>query len=224
MRLAFACSVAMALFAGCAGVPPPAAASRFSGTLTWPDGGALPPGSELVVELRAGPGPDAAVLAERRAPVGGRSAPLPFELQVEPNSERPADLQHATTPAPRLRAGILQRGRPLWATAPLAVDADAGPVALGQLPMAAVEFMAFASTLRCGDQTLTMGFDGDELLLHIGDERLHLRAPPGGPYTLFTVPGDPGTSFLSQQRGGTLKLHGRILPECTDAATPAPLR
>jgi heat shock protein HslJ len=81
--------------------------------------------------------------------------------------------------------------------------------------------MAFASTLHCGDQVLTMGFDGDTLLLHIGDERLRLHAPTGGPYTLFSVPGDPGTSFLSQSRGGTLKLHGRFLPECTDAATPA---
>ena len=217
-----ACSVAIALFAGCASAPSPAAGSRFSGSLTWPGGDILPAGSELVVELRAGPGLDAAVLAERRAAVGGRSAPLPFELQVDPKidtaPDRPASAQ---TPAPRLRAAILQRGRPLWATAPLPVGADAGPVALGLLPMTAVEFMAYPSTLHCGDQTVTMGFDGDELLLHIGDERLRLRAPPGGPYTLFTLASDPRTSFLSGQRGGTLKLHGRFLPECSDAATPA---
>lgn len=101
---------------------------RITGALTYLPRVALPPDSIAVVELREGPDPDDAVVAEQRIALKGRQVPVPFELTVDGSLL-------ARQPDYAFRGGIVHRGEPIWLTDTVPVNVNVGHVELGTLRM-----------------------------------------------------------------------------------------
>jgi uncharacterized lipoprotein YbaY len=187
----------------------------ITGQLTYLPRIALTPDSLAIVELRDSASADAPVVAERRMALQGRQVPLPFELGVDRATLVPG-VRYA------VRGGILAAGRPSWATEPLVVDTAAETIELGELVMTPVRARGFASTLRCGDLTITVGFQGDLLRLEAGAEAIDLKQVESASGARFSAGTEPPTTFWSKGERATLVLHGVTYPECVVQRAEAP--
>ena len=218
---------------GVPGAPAPAAGSTAAGeqrvvrgTLTYRERIALPPEAVAIVELRQGADETAAPLVERRIALEGRQVPVPFELVVD-ESRLAAEGDY------RLRGGLLVAGRAAWASELVALPAGPGPHELGSLLLQRVRPLAFPSYFRCGERTLSVGFEGEQAVLRIdGQERAGGSAQAGGPEqdlslvqarsasgARFVAEGDPSTEFWTKGEQAWLTLRGVKWPECV--AVPA---
>jgi heat shock protein HslJ/uncharacterized lipoprotein YbaY len=209
---------ALAILAlGLASLPAQAAGDTLlvKGQLTYLPRIALAPDSIAVVELRDSTSTDAPVVAERRMALQGRQVPIAFELGVDRAVLAPG-VRYA------VRGGILSAGRPSWASEPLVVDTAAEALELGELVMTPVRARGFASTLRCGDRTITVGFQGDLLRLEADGEAIDLQQVESASGALFSAHTDPPTTFWSKGERATLVLHGVTYPECVTQRAEAP--
>jgi len=126
-----ATALAVLVLVGCATEPSGAREHdtlRITGALTYLPRVALPPDSIAVVELREGPDPDDAIVAEQRIALKGRQVPVPFELTVDGSLL-------ARQPEYAFRGGIVHRGEPIWLTDTVPVSVNVGHVELGTLRM-----------------------------------------------------------------------------------------
>jgi heat shock protein HslJ len=80
--------------------------------------------------------------------------------------------------------------------------------------------MGFASTLRCGDRELAVGFFEANAVLHVEGRRTVLEPVPSASGARFEAPGDPGTWVESRGNSFLVSLDGTRLPECS-AVPPA---
>lgn len=182
---------------------------------------ALPPDSVAIVELRESAG-NGQVVAEWRRTLGGIQVPIRFEMPFDPR-KLSADQRYA------LRGAIFAGGQPAWAS-------EAKPVALGNesvdagaLLLAPYEFLAFASTLRCGDRTARFGIgkrDGRDVpRLVVGDRRYDLREVASASGARYEAIDDPRTSLWNKGNRATVTLDGVAWPDCVmqpaDSAAPA---
>ena len=212
-RVAMWMAAAAAVFslAGCAGEPavtPPTLSIK--GALTYRERIALPPDSVAIVELRDISSADAAVVAEQRIALAGRQVPVPFELSVD----------RATLSAGKffaVRGAILLGARASWVGASIAIDPTQPAIDLGVLNMTRVEPLAFASTLRCGDQLVMVGMAGDALTVVVDSTRYPLRPVVSASGARYEAVGDPTTTFWSRGERATLVVKGTAYPECLRA-------
>ena len=195
------------------------------GKLSLPPGTQAPARSETVVELRDVSAPDGAVVAELRTPLRATQAATPFTLVVDRSKLR-AGKSYA------VQGAILEGAAgATWVTRPVPVDPKAAQVDVGELLLEPFQAMGFASTLRCGTQYVTIGFQGELMLLKVGARTLELKQAPAEQGTRFVAVGDPSTSVLTEGDTTTLVLKGRTYPVCVLAralpsskrsAAPAP--
>ena len=177
---------------------------------------ALPPASVAVVELRdAAAPPEASAVAELRTALQGRQVPVPFELLIDRAVLAP-DARYA------IRGGILLDGRPIWASEPRGVDTAGNLVEVGTLELAEVQSSGFASTLRCGDLLVTVGFVGQQARLEVDGAVLDLDPVEAASGARFADGAEPPTSFWSKGDRAQLVLRGVEYPECE--AEPVPPR
>lgn len=181
-------------------------ARNLDGMLTYMTRDALPAGADVVIEAR---GLQDTMLAEARFQTGGGQVPLPFSLTLP-------DGVGAT-----VRAAIVVDGQPLWVSDAIVVAAGQDPVALGEVVMSRFQPMGFASTLRCGETRLRVGFFEDRAVLETDTDRLVLSQVRAASGAKFEDPEDPGTYYWSQGDTALVSLEGDLLPECV-AVPPEP--
>ena len=214
-------SIGVVLFlAGCAGdveTKPPAQTHTLSikGELTYRERIALPPDSVAIVELRDVSSASGAVITERRIPLAGKQVPIAFELTVE-------RVALAAGKAYAARGGVQQGARVSWASAAIAIDPTQAAIDLGMLNMTRVQAEAFSSTLRCGDQLVTVGMVGDAVQLTVGETRYALRQVEAASGAKYAAVDDPTTTFWSRGDRAMLAVKGTRYPECVRADVAAP--
>ena len=185
---------------------PAAVARPVEGMLTYLARVALPAGAEIVIEAR---GLQDTLLAETRFQTGGRQVPLPFALTLPDGVSA------------RIRAAVVMDGQPLWVSDAITVTAGDTPVALGEIVLNSFQPMGFASTLRCGDVRLRVGFFEDRAVLETETDRLILSQVPAASGAKFEDPADSGTFYWSRGDTALVSLAGEELPECV-AVPPEP--
>lgn len=225
LRLAIALTAALVLGACATGVgtrvepggaPPLADRTQpftITGTMAYRERIALPPDAIAVVELREGPGAEGRVVAEWRAALKGRQVPIPFELNVD-RAKLVAGARHA------LRGAILAGGRPAWTTGPVAIDPSTAALDVGLLRLARARPLAFASTLACGERSVTVGHVGDTMRMEAGGETFELRPVRSASGARYEAVGDPSTSFWSRGDRATVVVRGQTWPECVAERAP----
>ena len=200
LRLATVSAMAVSLLATAATARP------VEGALTYLARIALPAGAEIVIEAR---GLHDTLLAETRFQSGGKQVPLPFSMTLP-------DGVSAT-----IRAAVVMDGQPLWVSDAMMVAAGSAPVALGEIVLNSFQPMGFASTLRCGDVRLRVGFFEDRAVLETDAARLILSQVPAASGAKFENSADPGTFYWSRGDTALVSLAGEALPECV-AVPPEP--
>ena len=183
-----------------------ATARPVEGALTYLARIALPAGAEVVIEAR---GLQDTPLAETRFQTGGKQVPLAFALTLPDGVNA------------RLRAAVVLDGQPLWVSDAITVPAADTPVALGEIVLNSFQPMGFASTLRCGDTRLRVGFFEDRAVLETETDRLILSQVPAASGAKFADPADEGTFYWSRGDTALVSLAGTQLPECV-AVPPEP--
>lgn len=183
-----------------------AQARPVEGRLTYLARVALPAGAEVVIEAH---GLQNTLLAETRFQSGGKQVPLPFAMTL------PDDV-NAT-----IRAAIVSDGRPVWVSDTVSVTAGDTALDLGDITLNAYQPMGFATTLRCGDTRLQVGFFESRAVLETDTERLILSQVPAASGAKFEVPGDADTFYWSRGDTATVSLQGELLPDCV-AVPPEP--
>lgn len=212
---------ALLLLTGCAidagekaAVPPPTL--TIKGALAYRERIALPPDSVAVIELRDSVSGDGAVVVEQRIRLAGKQVPVPFELPVD-RAALVADTSYG------VRAAILQGARASWASEGVAIDPAQAVIDLGTLTLTTVQPLAFASTLRCGDQKVTVGMAGDSLNLLVDGASYSLYPVSTASGAKYEAAGDPTTTFWSKGERARLVLKGKTYPECVRADAAAPV-
>lgn len=189
---------------------PPLPAREITGQLQPPPSPALPPDATLLLELRDHRG---ALVAETRLPAATLDAAEGFRL------EAPDDV------ALTLRAAVFDGARPLAMLGPVAVPAGDGPVALGPLNLEPHAQMGFASTLRCGETGLRLGFIGGKARLQTrAGDIIDLQPEPAASGARFRAA--DGSEFRSKGDAATVTLAGERLAPCVlvPETPPLPLR
>lgn len=181
-------------------------ARSLDGALTYLTRDALPAGVDIVIEAR---GLQDTPLAETRFQSGGQQVPIPFSMTLP-------DGVSAT-----IRAAVVLDGQPLWVSDAIVVAAGSAPVALGDVVMNRYQPMGFASTLRCGDTRLKVGFFEDRAVLETDTDRLVLSQVIAASGAKFDDPADPDTYYWSKGDTALVSLKGELLPECV-AVPPEP--
>ncbi len=201
--------VAVAL--ACLGLASPLAAQdgirMLDGSLTYRERMALPADALVVIEARDARG---RLLGEATLATRGSQVPLPFALGIPEGSV--ADL----------RAAIVVEGQPMWFIADVAVPAGTEPVSLGEIVLRRFVPMGFASTLRCGQRELRVGFHGPNAVIDIDGERRVLVQVPAAAGARFEAPEDPGTWVWSRRNRALVSIGGEGLPECAIVPPEAP--
>lgn len=190
-----------------------AQALAIKGTMAYRERIALSPDASAVVELREGPGTGGRIVAEWRAALKGRQVPVAFELNVD-RAKLVAGARHS------LRGAIFVGGRPAWITEPVAIDPSSAAIDVGLLRLVRVQPLAFASTLVCGDRTVTFGHTGSTTRMEAGGETFDLRPVRSASGARYEAVGDPSTSFWSKGDRATVVVRGQPWPECVPERAP----
>jgi hypothetical protein len=199
---------------------------RIEGCIAPASGVVLPADASWIVELRDDASGTA--LAEQRQAPSAPAWPAPFTLRVDAARLHPGR-------AYSVRAGALVQGRIGWLSparpVPLGQEAS---VDVGMLSLWPYRFPgAFTSTLRCGDQEVTLGYVGKRLRLSVGGETFDLdldhdhdrdrdldRGVPASAQR-FARPGDATTVVVIDEHGASVSVHGRVLAGCVDPGAPS---
>lgn len=200
MKMQWIMAVVAALAAG------PAMARTVEGSVTYLARIALPDDALIIIEAR---GAGDHLLAEHRFHPDGQQVPLPFALDI------PDDMD-AT-----LRAAIVTDGAPRWVSGDIAVDAGRDPLRLPEIVLSAYQPMGFASTMRCGDRQIRVGFFGPDAVLEVDGQRRVLQQVPAASGAKFQAADDPNTFFWNRGNRAQVSIAGDALPEC-DMIAPAP--
>ena len=186
----------------------------IKGAMAYRERIALPPDASAVVELREGPGTGGRVVAEWRAALKGRQVPVAFEMNVD-RAKLAAGVRHS------LRGAIFVGERPAWITEPVAIDPSSAAIDVGLLRLARVQPLAFASTLICGDRSVTFGHVGSTTRMEAGGETFDLRPVRSASGARYEAVGDPSTSFWSKGDRATVVVRGQPWPECVPERAPS---
>jgi len=200
---------AMAL--GSLGLAGPLAAQddfrMLDGSLTYRERMALPADALAVIEARDARG---RLLGEATFATRGAQVPLPFALGIPEGFD--ADL----------RAAIVVEGQPMWFTVDVPVSAGTEPVSLGEIVLRRFVPMRLASTLRCGQRELRVGFHGPNAVIDIDGERRVLERVSTASGVRYEAPEDPGTWVWSRRNRALVSIDGEELPECAIVPPEAP--
>ncbi|NCA71946.1 MAG: META domain-containing protein [Sphingobacteriia bacterium] len=193
------------------------ASLQVTGELTYLARIALPPESQVVVEVSDPAVPNGQTLVEQRIELDGRQVPIPFALSIE----RAALTDDA--PAPEVRGAILSEGLVRWLLEPTPIDLTSNSIALGALIMRQFEPIEMTQSLICGEQPIRMGYRDQWARLEIGTRQFDLRQTVAASGARYVALADPTTSFWSKGEGGWLEVAGIAFPQC-DQVSPEQAR
>jgi heat shock protein HslJ/uncharacterized lipoprotein YbaY len=177
------------------------------GSLTYRERMALPDDALAVIEARDARG---RLLGEATLGTRGAQVPVGFQIAV------PAGLDV------ELRAAFVIDGRPAWYASDVAVSAGTDPVALGEIVLSRFVPMGFATTLRCGDRELAVGFFEANAVIEVEGVRTVLEPVTTDAGLRFEATGDPGTWVSNRGDAVSVSLDGEALPECSVVPPKAP--
>jgi uncharacterized lipoprotein YbaY len=210
-RACLALLTAALALAGCgtAGTPPerPDAAWTVRGRLGVPVSAALPDGTQWVVELRDDTRD--LVLAEQQGALDRRQPTIAFTLSLDAKRWVPG---HAHS----VRGALRSEGRVFWLSDATPVTPMHGSIDVGLLTLAPFRFPgAFASTLRCGERSVSIGFIGERLRLSVGPELLDMDAVPAAVPSRFELAGDPTSFVVLEAQRAAVSVRGQAFAPCT---------
>jgi heat shock protein HslJ len=183
------------------GIGGPVLARDITGSVAYRERIALPPGTELLVALSGPFGP----VGELRATPEGQ-VPLPFSIATE-------EIGPLT-----LRAALFSGGAQIWLTAEIPVPEGDANVDLGALNLQRHVPLGFASTMKCGDRLIDVGFAGDAARLRVGSRVVELAPEAAASGAKF---GDgAGNGLWSRGNRALVTLDGEDLPECVPVIAP----
>jgi heat shock protein HslJ len=178
-----------------------ALARDVTGSVAYRERIALPDGAELLVVLN---GPFGQVAELRSTPEG--QVPLPFAISTE------------DTGPLTLRAALFSGGAQVWLTAEIPVPEGAANVDLGALALQRHVPLGFASSMKCGDRLVDIGFAGAAARLRIGSQVIELQPQEAASGAKFSD--GAGNGFWSKGNRATVTLGGTDLPECVPVISP----
>lgn len=236
MTLVIFAAVLSGVFAGCAkgerrgdeaaNIPPSTTMSdsatgltvestvTIRGALSYRERMALPPGARAIVEVREGSieGP---VKVEKWMDLDGKQVPLPFELAVSRASLPPGQTY-------LVRGAVFAGGLPAWVSDAVTIDLGQGDtIDLGTILMTRPAPGAYKTSLRCGDETVVVGFSKAAMLMTVGGETFEMNPTASASGSKYEAAGDPTTTFWDKGDQTTITVKGRTLPEC-GRSNPAP--
>jgi heat shock protein HslJ/uncharacterized lipoprotein YbaY len=179
----------------------------IDGSLTYRERIALPEDALAVIEARDARG---RLLGEATLRTRGTQVPVGFQIAV------PAGLDA------ELRAAFVIDGRPAWYASDVAISAGTEPVDAGEIVLTRFIPMGFASTIRCGDREISVGFFEMNAVIEVDGERTVLVPAPTDSGQRFEAPGDPGTWVSNRGDAVSVSLGGDTLPECSVVPPEAP--
>jgi uncharacterized lipoprotein YbaY len=101
----------------------------IKGSVTYDVGGALPPGSRAVIELRHLPAlPDAPAVADQRIDLEGKQSPVPFEFTVE-------RYKLVGTATYFVRGAIVSEKRAIWTADAITIDVTQSTVDVKEITL-----------------------------------------------------------------------------------------
>jgi heat shock protein HslJ len=113
---------------------------------------------------------------------------------------------------------VFSGGSQMWLTAEVPVPEGDGAVDLGALDLQRHVPLGFASTMKCGDRIVEVGFAGEAARLRLGPRVIELQPEAAASGAKF---GDgAGTAFWSQGNRALVTLEGVDLPECLPVIAP----
>jgi uncharacterized membrane protein len=187
------------------GIGGPALARDITGSVSYRERIALPPGAELLVVASSTFGTPSEV---RLSPEG--QVPLAFTLTTE------------DTMALTLRAAVFLGGEQVWVSDEIAVPEGDGAVDLGIIDLRRHVSLGYAGTMLCGDTAVDVGFAGETLRMRAAGRVIDMVPEAAASGAKFGDGG--GNSFWSRGNRATVTLAGADLPECLPViATTLPL-
>ena len=181
----------------------------ITGELTYRQKIALPPDATAIVELREA-GSTGAPIASQKIELAGKQVPVPFELTVSRDAL-------AAAASPEVTGGIMIDGAPKWASAPKAVEATSGAIALGAIMLAPWKPIAFATEYRCGGKPVLIGVANERMTMRAGGEDFSLAQVETASGAKYEAAGDPATWFWSKGESATASVRGKTLGDCVKA-------
>jgi heat shock protein HslJ/uncharacterized lipoprotein YbaY len=213
----------LAALTACATGGGPAAADQpqmlsIKGSLTYRARVALPPETVAIMELKDASAANGGVVSEQRMDLRGKQVPIPFEMDVD-RAKLVDGRQYS------VRAAFQLHGRPTWVSDPVAIAPQAGTIDVGVLDMKPYTALAFASDLKCGDRTVTVGFVADVMRLTTGDRSFDMRPATSASGSTYEAVDDPSTTLSTKGSEATVVVKGVAYPPCIKGTgTPAPFR
>jgi uncharacterized membrane protein/uncharacterized lipoprotein YbaY len=181
------------------------------GTLAYPQRIGLAQDGIAVVELRDVTSSNHTIVQEQRIELSGRQVPIAFELAVHRGALM-ATRQYS------VRGAVLLHGKPVWSTEPVLIEPAARVMELGSLPMVPVKAEGFAGTLRCGNQSVSIGYEGGVMHLMLSKVTLEMRPVEAASGVKFAAVADSTTTLWSKGDHAMLVIRGQTYPECTRPA------
>ena len=202
----------MLLGAGCAHAETAREESvKVTGSLIYRARIALPDRALAIAALReAVVGEDGALIAEQRIDLGGRQAPIPFELASQRDGIDPGK-DYA------VRGAIFVAGLPRFVSAPAPVSLD-GDAALGKLELLPFQPEPFPTDFECGDRRVRVSFLGDAMQLNVGGELFRMRSVVAASGAKYPADDDPTTILWSRAGAAFVQVRGQALAACANAA------
>jgi uncharacterized membrane protein/uncharacterized lipoprotein YbaY len=192
---------------------PEARALSIAGEMYYLERIALAPDSLSIVEVRAGSGSDAPLLAKATEPLGTQQVPIGFELKIDAATVETAEELV-------FRAGIVSSPGPLRVTQALSIEPTDENVNLGQLRVHPADQIAFGTPYQCGDRSIVFGSLGQNDWLLAGDEVFALTLQTSASGARYVAADETGTEFWSKGEEATVTVRGETLPSCARVTEP----
>src|SRR6056297_75681 len=166
---------------------------------------ALPPDAQVTVEAR---GSFDTVLGEVQFSTEGRQVPIPFAFEVPP------DLSGEVSAV--IRVG----GQPRWIVQDVPFSAGSDPVDLGDIRLAQVTPLAFATEFDCDGQPVLLGIIGDQVALRLQGRDIVMTQAMAASGARFVSEGEDDIEFWEKGGEAILSINGSKVAECQRMSAP----
>lgn len=166
---------------------------------------ALPPDAEVSIEAR---GAFDTTLGQAQFSTDSRQVPIPFAFEIPENLSA------------RVSAVIRVGGQPRWIVQDIPIAAGTGPVDLGDIQLAQVTPLAFATEFDCAGQPVLLGIIGDQVTLRMRGRDIQMTQAMAASGARFVSEGETEIEFREKGGEAMLSIDGRKVADCRRIAAP----